>query len=225
MLLAGFDLQTRYYVVYQMVTSTDRQTSQHRDPRRRLRADERRVLIEDAAARLFAERGYAATTVEDIATAAGVSKPMLYRHFESKKELHMKLLEHRRDELAAAPLDSFLQGHGEPARRLPAMIDAWFAHVEAHPDTSRLLFQDAVGDPDVQALQRELRRRQRAADVALMRELAPRLPAEELEPLGEIVRSSLTGLALWWLERPDVPRAVVVAAVLRICRGVLMTVE
>jgi AcrR family transcriptional regulator len=149
---------------------------------------------------------------------------MLYRHFESKKELHMKLLERRRDELAAAPLDSFIQGEGGPEQRLPAMIDAWFAHVEQHPDTSRILFQDATADADIQALQRELRRRQRAADVALLREFAASLPEDELEPLGEIIRSSLTGLALWWLDNPDVPRAVVVAAVLRVVRGVLLTV-
>ncbi|MFZ1155854.1 MAG: TetR/AcrR family transcriptional regulator, partial [Solirubrobacteraceae bacterium] len=172
-----------------MVTSTDRNAKQRNgESRHRLPAQERRKLIEEAAARLFAERGYAATTVEDIVAEAGVSKPMLYRHFESKKELQMKLLEHRRDELAAAPLDSFIQGEGETEQRLPAMIDAWFAHVEQHPDTSRTLFQDATGDPDVQTLQRELRRRQRAADMALLREFAPQLPENELEPLGEIIR-------------------------------------
>jgi AcrR family transcriptional regulator len=193
--------------------------------RRRLPAPERRELIEDAAARLFAQHGYTATTVEDIVAAAGVSKPMLYRHFESKKELLMRLLEHRRDELAAAPLDSFLKEEGEPAQRLPAMIDAWFAHVEQHPHTSRVLFQDASGDPDVQALQRELRRRQRAADVALLCEFAPQLPEQELEPLGEVIRSSLTGLALWWLDNPGVPRTVLVATVLRVTTGVLSTVR
>jgi AcrR family transcriptional regulator len=209
-----------------MVTSVARDTAgRPGEARRKLPAAQRRGLIEDAAARLFAQRGYAATTVEDIVAEAGVSKPMLYRHFESKRELQMKLLERRRDELAAAPLDSFLHGEGEPAQRLPAMIDAWFAHVERHPDTSRILFADATGDPDVQALQRELRGRQRAADVALLREFAPQLPEPELEPLGEIIRSSLTGLALWWLEHPDVPRAVPVAAVLRVTRGVLLTVR
>ncbi len=204
-----------------MVTSSDQAITEERPPRARLTAAQRRRLIEDAAARLFAQRGYTATTVEDIVGEAGVSKPMLYRHFESKRELHMKLLERRRDELAAAPLERFLQGGGSPAERLPAMIDAWFAHVEEHPDTSRLLFQDVTGDLEVQMLQRELRRRQRAADVALMREFAPRLPEDELEPLGEIIRSSLTGLALWWLDNPDVPRATVVAATLRMTAGML----
>jgi AcrR family transcriptional regulator len=188
----------------------------------RLPAAERRSLIEDAAARLFAERGYSATTVDDIVAAAGVSKPMLYRHFASKKELQMKLLEHRRDELAAAPLDSFIQAQDEPpAQRLAAMIDAWFAHVEEHPATSRVLFQDVTGDAEIRSLQGELRGRQRAADMALLREFAPALPERELEPLGEIIRSSLTGLALWWLDHPDVPRTVAVGAMLRMLGGML----
>jgi AcrR family transcriptional regulator len=188
---------------------------------RRLAAAERRSLIEHAAARLFAERGYDATTVEEICRTAGVSKPMLYRHFESKQDLQMKLLERRRDELAAAPIGRFMETDGSPGERLAAMIDAWFQHVEEHPDSCRLLFQDVTGDHEVRALQRELRRRQRAADVALLREFGPPLPEQELEPLGEIIRSSLTGLALWWLDHPQVARSVVVAAMLRMLGGLL----
>jgi AcrR family transcriptional regulator len=208
-----------------MVTSSEQDIASRSGGRRaRISPARRRGLIEDAAARLFAQRGYAATTVEQIVAAAGVSKPMLYRHFESKKELFMKLLEHHRDELAAAPLDSFLQAEGNPAELLRAMCDAWFARVEERPDASRLLFQDASGDVDMQGLQRELRRRQRAADVALLREFAPQLAEDELEPLGEIICSSLTGLGLWWLDNPGVPRATVVAAMLRMTTGMLSTV-
>jgi AcrR family transcriptional regulator len=196
-----------------------------RAPERRLVAAGRRAVIEGAAARLFAQRGYNATTVEDIVSEAGVSKPMLYRHFESKRELHMKLLERRRDELAAAALDVYIAGEGHRHERLVAMAEAWFAHVEQHPETSRMLFQDAIGDPEIEALQRELRRRQRAADIALLRELAPGLPEAELEPLGEIIRSSLSGLALWWLEHPQVPREVVVAAIVRVTGGLLSSVR
>jgi AcrR family transcriptional regulator len=194
-------------------------------PRAELKARQsaraRRASIEDAAAHLFARRGYESTTVDDIVAAAGVSKPMLYRHFKSKQELCMRLMERRRDELAAEPLGSFLQADGPPAERLAIMVDAWFAHVEQHPDTSTLLLADATGDEEIRALQTELRRRQRAADVAMLREFGPPLPEEELEALGEIVRSSLTGLALWWLEQDDVPRSTVVAAMLRMTRGLL----
>jgi AcrR family transcriptional regulator len=187
----------------------------------RLPAAERRALIEQAAARLFAERGYETTTVEDICAAAGVSKPMLYRHFDSKQDLCMRLLERRRDKLAAAPLGTFLETEGSVQQRLEAMIDAWFAHVAEHPYSSRVLFQDITGDAELRDLQRELRRRQRAADVAMLREFGPPLPEAELEPLGEVIRSSLTGLALWWLEHDDVPRASVVSAMLRMMRGML----
>jgi AcrR family transcriptional regulator len=187
----------------------------------RLTAPERRALIEDAAARLFARYGYDATTVEQIVSEAGVSKPMLYRHFESKKHLCMTLLERRRDELAAAPLDEFISSaHGLPDR-LPAMINAWFAHVEQHPDSSRILFQDVTFDEDIRALQLELRARQRAADIALLREFGVRVADSELEPLAEIIRSSLSGLALWWLDNPGVPRATVAGAMLRMTRGLV----
>jgi AcrR family transcriptional regulator len=187
----------------------------------RLPAAERRALIEEAAARLFAQHGYARTTVDQIVAAAGVSKPMLYRHFESKRDLHVRLLERRRDELAAAPIASLLDTDGSLVVRLEAMLDTWFAHVEQHPDSCRVLFQDITDDAELRELQQDLRARQRAADVALMREHYAPLPTEQLEPLGETIRASLTALALWWLDRPDVPRATVVAAMLRMLRGLL----
>ncbi|HMH48439.1 MAG TPA: TetR/AcrR family transcriptional regulator [Solirubrobacteraceae bacterium] len=189
--------------------------------RHRLSATERRALIEEAGARLFARHGFDATTVEDIVSAAGVSKPMLYRHFESKRDLHMRLMERRRDELASEPLTKFLEATGPQKKRLAEMVDAWFAHVEHHPDTAKMLFQDAPGDQQIQSLQAELRRRQRAADVAMLREWGPPLPEAEMEPLGEIIRSALTGLALWWLDNPEVPRSAVVGAMLRTTQGIL----
>jgi len=185
----------------------------------RLKGPQRRELLEDAAAQLFANRGYEATTVEQICAAAGVSKPMLYRHFESKQELARRLLERRRDELAAAPLDEFVRR--PDGGSLAEMTDSWFAHVEAHPDSCRFLFRDITGDPELASLQHELRRRQRAADVALLRELAPGIPEHELEPLGEAIRSSLSGMALWWLEHPSVPRATVVDAIVRLTSGLV----
>lgn len=50
------------------------------------RGAERRDLIEQAAARLFAERGYEDTSLEDVATAAGISRPVIYDHFATKRE-------------------------------------------------------------------------------------------------------------------------------------------
>lgn len=184
-----------------------------------------RARLQQVAARLFAERGFAATTVDEIVLDAGVSKPAFYRHFDSKKALHMALLEQHRDELAAAALTLFQPRTGDLEAQLAAAIDAWFMHVEQHPYTWRLLFRDTTHDPDVGALHRELQRRQRSADVELLQRFAPGIPAAELEPLGELIRCSLTGLALWWLDHPETPRAVLVSAMLRVTRGFLQTLK
>ena len=70
----------------------------------RLRAPQRRAVIETAAARLFAEHGYAGTRLDDVAAAAHVTKPILYRHFASKKALYLGLLvQHREQQLSIAP--------------------------------------------------------------------------------------------------------------------------
>jgi AcrR family transcriptional regulator len=168
----------------------------------RLTSAERRRVIEDAAVDLFSERGYAPTTVDDIVARAGVTKPMLYRHFDSKRHLATSLLERHRDELAAAPLDSLLALADRPfLERLDAMLDAWFGYVVEHPFV-RLLLHDEGSDPAVSALVEELHARQRAADVALLREFAPQIPAGELETLGESIRSALAGLGLWVLDHP-----------------------
>jgi len=187
---------------------------------RRLPADERRASIVAAAEQLFAERGYAHTRIEDIARAAGVSKPILYRHFASKKALHRALLEHHRDALAAAALDQYLSD-GALDQRLPQMLDAWFAYVETHPCAWRMLFLDTTGDPEVQELHRDLQARQRAADAAILRESLPTLTDEQLQPLAEVVRSSLTGLALWWHDHPQVDRQILVDTMLDVLTGIL----
>lgn len=187
--------------------------------RRRLSAPERRALIEQAATELFAQRGYAATTVEDIARAAGVTKPMLYRHFESKQELCIALLDRHRDELVAAPLAVFDPDAEDHRGQLLAMIEAWLEHTRRHPDATRLLFVPISGDAEVEQVQRELHARQRSTQTALLREFAPGMDDAEAEPIGELSRAGLAAIALWWLEHPEVPREVPVRVLLRMAQG------
>jgi AcrR family transcriptional regulator len=178
--------------------------------RRRLPKAQRRELIEKAASALFAERGYAGARLEDIAAAAGVTKQLLYQHFSSKKALHMALLAKHRDELLAR-LAQDMATPGPLAERLPQVLDRWFAYVEEHPYALAMLFRDTTGDPEVQAFYRELQASARMANVALIRaEPELEVPEEQIEPLAELARSATTGLALWWADHPDVPRATVV---------------
>jgi AcrR family transcriptional regulator len=200
---------------------------QSQDPARtaHLTRGERRRLIERAATRLFAQRGYASTTVDDVAQAAGVTKPIVYRHFESKQELCIALLERSRDELIAAPLARFTPGVDAARAQIPAMLEAWVEHVGRHRDAARLLFTPISGDPEVERAQRNLHARQRATLTALLRELAPALADAEAEPLGELLRAALAGVALWWLDHPDAPRELPTRALLRLVEGVLGTLQ
>lgn len=187
----------------------------------RLTGSERRRRIDDAATELFARRGYAATTVQDIVAAAGVTKPMLYRHYESKQELCIALLERHRDELVAAPLAVFDPDAGDRRSQLGAMIEAWLEHARRHPHATRLLFTPITGDSGVKQAQHELYARQRATQVALLREFAPRLDEAEAEPMGEIVRASLAAVALWWLDHSEVPGELLVQVLVRLVEGLI----
>jgi AcrR family transcriptional regulator len=187
----------------------------------RLPSVQRRALVEDAAARIFARDGYEAARLDDIAAAAGVTKPMIYRHFASKKALYLYLIEHHRDALGLAAVSAFMEDTAQPlAARADAMLDAWFAYVEQHPYVGPLLFRSTATDPEIKALIAELHQRQRDADVALFREARAQVPPHLEQPLAETVRSSLTGLALWWADHPETPRADLVTAMRRVLDGV-----
>jgi AcrR family transcriptional regulator len=192
--------------------------------RRRLPPDKRRALIEDAGAKLFAEHGYGATRLDDVAAAAGITKPVLYRHFDSKKALYVALLQKH-----AQQLPRFVDptvGDEPFVARLPAILDGWFAYVREHPYAWQMIFRDTSGDDDVRAARRRVQERARTILADLLRaqpELA--IPEDELEPTAELLRTAMAGLALWWQDHPDTPRSVLVELVTRMIRGVLQPAE
>jgi AcrR family transcriptional regulator len=69
-------------------------------PRVLLDRPARRASILAAAARAFAERGFADTAMDDVAAAAGITRLIVYRHFDSKQDLYVAVLQHVRDRLA-----------------------------------------------------------------------------------------------------------------------------
>jgi AcrR family transcriptional regulator len=191
-------------------------TTEDKQPRRRLTATARRELIEAAAGELFAQRGYSATSIDEIARRSGVTAPVVYDHFTSKLELHRRLLERHYAELRELWREQ-LAGEDPPEQRIPHAIDAWFAYVEAHPYAWRMLFRDTSGEPEVQAVHAEVIARSRAAITPLfvaqpgVRELAG-ADADALDMAWEVMRAVLQGLALWWYEHQQVPRERVVAS-------------
>jgi len=188
--------------------------------RRRLPVAERRELIVEAAGRLFGDRGYDGTRLDDVAAAAGVTKPLLYRHFESKRDLYLALLARHRDDLG-----SFAQAiptAGSRQERLRAVLEVWLAYVEAHSYAWRMLFRDTGGGPEVQAFRREVHDRARDVLVGIIRALSEtRIPARELEPLAELMSMGMASLVLWWMDNPGTSRRALVDAMTRAWAGLL----
>jgi AcrR family transcriptional regulator len=179
--------------------------------RQRLPLAERRALIVEAAGRLFGERGYEATRLDDIAAAAGVTKPILYRHFDSKRDLYLALLERHR-----ADLSSFvpaMPAEGTAAQRLRALLALWLDYVEVHAYSWKMLFRDTGGGPEVAARRREVHAEARAVLVDAIAALAERpIARRELEPLAELISMGMAALVLWWIEDATVSRAAVLDA-------------
>src|SRR3954469_2448403 len=181
-------------------------------PRKRLAPEQRRTLIVDAAGRLFGERGYDGTRLDDIAAAAGVTKPVLYRHFEDKTALYLALLERHRADLgsfaAAVPAAGTLDA------RLRAVLEVWLDYVEAHSYAWRMLFRDTGGGPEVRAFRVEVHAEARAVLAGMIRFLDPAeaIPERELDPLAELLSMGMASLVLWWIETPGVNREAVLDA-------------
>ena len=170
-------------------------------------------MIELAATELFAERGYSGASMDEIARRSGVSAPVVYDHFASKADLHRRLLERHRDELVAVWREHLLTD--EPAeQRIPRAIDAWAQYVEGHPYAWKMLFRETTGDPEAAAVHRSVLAGSRALLAPLVPGGGDQLPHAEMA--AELIRSALTGLALWWQEHPDVPRTDIVATAVNV---------
>jgi AcrR family transcriptional regulator len=108
-------------------------------PAARLPAARRRRQLLDVALSVFAERGFHPTSMNEIAEAAGVTKPVLYQHFRSKRELYLELLEdvggRLRDEIAKATVQA-----GSPREQVVAGFRAYFRFVSEHQAAFQVLF-------------------------------------------------------------------------------------
>jgi AcrR family transcriptional regulator len=182
--------------------------------RRRLRAEDRRELLLTAGARVFAERGYAGAAMAEVASGAGVAKSVLYDHFGSKRELYVELLRRHADALTAHVFDR--ERPAAPAEMFRERTAAFFEFVEQDRFAWRMLFRDPpTGDPTIEALHAHIHARARDSIRHLLAAGGPLQldgdipPGLATEMAAQAIKSINDGLAAWWYEHPDVPRAVV----------------
>src|SRR6266513_4935230 len=105
----------------------------------RLPAPRRRRQLLDVALEVFAERGYHRTSMNDLAEAAGVTKPVLYQHFRSKRALYLELLEDVGGRLRDA-IDKATTEAGTPREQVQSGFRAYFEFVAAQQQAFQLLF-------------------------------------------------------------------------------------
>jgi AcrR family transcriptional regulator len=165
----------------------------------RLRAAERRAQLLGVARRLFARDGYRGASMESIAEAAGVTKPVLYQHFPSKRALYSALLAGELGRLTEELEAAFSQA-GSNAERLRQGFGAYLQFVDRHEDAFRLLFTEALGlDADFQDQVAEFRRW--VADrVAAIIAAEAGLDAPRARGLAAAIVGMAEGAAGWWLD-------------------------
>jgi AcrR family transcriptional regulator len=115
----------------------------------RLPRDQRRVQLLDAASEVFASKGYHAAAMDDIADAAGVSKPVLYQHFPSKLDLYLALLDQSCDRLVDVVQEA-LASTDDNADRVIATVAAFYEFVSSSGEFRFVFESDLTGDGAVQ---------------------------------------------------------------------------
>ncbi|AYY11988.1 TetR/AcrR family transcriptional regulator [Actinobacteria bacterium YIM 96077] len=108
-------------------------------PARRMRRADRREQLLAAATRAFARTGFAATSLDDVVAEAGVSRVILYRHFESKADMYRAVLER-----VCGRLEEAVGSGDYDEGTIPDLLRA----ARADPDGFRLLFRYAAGEPE-----------------------------------------------------------------------------
>ncbi|MGI8711618.1 MAG: TetR/AcrR family transcriptional regulator [Solirubrobacteraceae bacterium] len=160
------------------------------------RQEVRRRELLDAAAALYAERGYRATSMNDLAGRVGLSKPALYHYVRSKQDLLVELYE----EVLRASTDSVAAIEAATPRAIDALrevIVQRVAYTCEHQPLLRVFFEEEAGLPR-SALEDVLRARRRYEDAVIAIALrAAEDGSLEIAVAPRIYVNALLGAANW----------------------------
>ena len=177
----------------------------------RLTAAARRAQLIEVGRAVFARRGYEATSMEEIAERARVSKPIVYEHFGGKEGLYAVVVDREVEHIVARIVEAM--STGSPRERLERAALAFLTYVKDRPDGFGVLLRDAAPS------------RRSGQMPALMYDLADRVGgvfAEQFRNAGydakaaPIYAHALVGMVAfvgqWWTESRKPPPAEVVAS-------------
>ena len=165
----------------------------------RLPRDERRAQLLAAAQEVFVANGYHGAAMDEIAETARVSKPVLYQHFPSKRELYLALLDSHLSALTDLMLGA-LNSTTDNDERVQAVMRAYYHFIASDDQAHRLVFEsDLVNDPDVSA-RLETFNKTFADAIAKVIAEDTKLPLLEAQLLGRGLSGMAQVSARYWLE-------------------------
>jgi AcrR family transcriptional regulator len=171
--------------------------------RTRLSRDDRMEQTLEAAHALFAERGYAAVTMEEIAAAIGVTKPLLYNYFGNKERLYIACMERSADALITTIAEAVRETEN-PGDALGAGVRAFFSFLDSDRSAWAVLFDETLPQAG-EVFERVAAYRGQILDLVSASLLA-QLPMRrregakvEVEALSTALLGASEALARWWL--------------------------
>lgn len=177
--------------------------------RTRLPRAERMEQTVAAAHALFAERGYAAVTMDGVAAAVGVTKPLLYNYFGNKEQLYLACLERAGDALVATLVEA-VGDTANPTEALSLGLHAFFDFVDDDRAAWSVLFDETL-PAGGEIAERVGGYRTQLRDLVSASMLA-QLPARrrerartEVEALSTAVMGAAEALVRWWLRTGAMP--------------------
>jgi AcrR family transcriptional regulator len=165
----------------------------------RLPRDERRAQLLAAAQEVFVANGYHGAAMDEIAETAHVSKPVLYQHFPSKRELYLALLDSHLGALTELMLGA-LNSTTDNKERVQAVMRAYYRFIDSDDQAHRLVFEsDLINDADVSS-RLETFNKTFANAIAQVIAEDTKLPLLEAQLLGRGLAGMAQVSARYWLE-------------------------
>jgi AcrR family transcriptional regulator len=173
------------------------------------RAERERQMLETAHA-LFAERGYAAVTMDEVAAAVGVTKPLLYTYFGNKDRLYLACMRPAGDALLETVVAA-IGATATPADALRSGIHAFFRFIDADRPAWRVLFDETLpAGGEVARGVLEYRERLEGLVTAALLDQIPagrggRRARAAVAALSAALLGAAEALGRWWLRTGAIP--------------------
>ena len=180
--------------------------------RGRLPRAEREQQVLETAHTLFAERGYAAVTMDEVAAAVGVTKPLLYTYFGNKDRLYLACMRPAGDALLDTVVTA-IEGTTTPPEALRAGMQAFFAFIDADRRAWRVLFDETLpaGGEVARGVLEYRERLEGLVTAALLDQIPPgrgkARARAEVAALSAALLGAAEALGRWWLRTGAIPAA------------------